>query len=382
MENMDAEVNQPKYRQILEDLRDKIRKGIYKTGQQVPTEMDLAKEYGVARQTVQSAFRELVNEGLVERRAGSGTFVRSSLEGKGKRLVLVRPVGEGWRTDIFGLVSQELKRLAGQSGYFVLEDVLLGQDEVKGNGELLTLIREEQINGVWFGAREWNPTNTARDKKLAEDLRAAKVAVVLIDRDVTTWPDRSDFDLVSMDNFHAGFRLGNHLLEGNGKTSLAFVCRPHSAPTVPARAAGLFEAMRLKRISPCPDWIQEGELNSKFFNQLLSNPRFDTFVCANDETAMALLSQLLTSGRKVPNDYRVASFDDTEAASKAIPVPLTSFRQPVLAIADAAFKRLVERIEKPSLSPQSILLTGDLRQRASTVRMGKSLAPAPRRPSA
>ena len=65
----------PKYFQIQELLSARIADGTYGLGQQMPTEGALALELGVSRQSVRTALLALVNEGMVERTAGRGTFV-------------------------------------------------------------------------------------------------------------------------------------------------------------------------------------------------------------------------------------------------------------------------------------------------------------------
>lgn len=67
----------PAYLRLAEGLRDAIRQGEYPVGGQLPTESKLASEFNLSRQTVRRAFLDLVNDGLVERIPGRGTFVAS-----------------------------------------------------------------------------------------------------------------------------------------------------------------------------------------------------------------------------------------------------------------------------------------------------------------
>jgi GntR family transcriptional regulator len=60
---------------LTELLRSRMREGAYGVGARLPTEMELAEEYGVSRQTVRRAYQSLVNQGLVHRTRGRGTFV-------------------------------------------------------------------------------------------------------------------------------------------------------------------------------------------------------------------------------------------------------------------------------------------------------------------
>jgi GntR family transcriptional regulator len=68
------------YRQIAEDLRQKIESGQLGHGTQLPTEMELRDTYDASRNTVRDAVRWLITRGLVETRPGHGTFVVGRVE--------------------------------------------------------------------------------------------------------------------------------------------------------------------------------------------------------------------------------------------------------------------------------------------------------------
>jgi GntR family transcriptional regulator len=66
---------QPIYRQIAEDLRQKIESGQLGPGSQLPTELELRELYDASRNTIRDAIKWLTTRGLVETRPGQGTFV-------------------------------------------------------------------------------------------------------------------------------------------------------------------------------------------------------------------------------------------------------------------------------------------------------------------
>ena len=72
--------NLPLYQRLQRALRDAIDRGILGTDDALPPERDLAGEFNVSRITVRKAIDGLVNEGLLVRRQGSGTFVRGRFE--------------------------------------------------------------------------------------------------------------------------------------------------------------------------------------------------------------------------------------------------------------------------------------------------------------
>lgn len=64
------------YKDVKSDILSKITKGDWGPGELVPNEVDLAAQYGCARATVNRAMRELVDDGIIERRRKAGTRVR------------------------------------------------------------------------------------------------------------------------------------------------------------------------------------------------------------------------------------------------------------------------------------------------------------------
>src|SRR5437868_1915631 len=71
------EMVKPRYRNIFESLSRDIMTGRYQPGQKFPSEAALVKRFGASRITVGHALRDLQHLGLVDRIAGSGTYVRS-----------------------------------------------------------------------------------------------------------------------------------------------------------------------------------------------------------------------------------------------------------------------------------------------------------------
>lgn len=83
----------PLYYQLATLLREKILSGQYSAGDQVPTEAEMVKEYGVSRITVRQAMGSLADEGLIRREAGRGTFV-TDLGARGDTLELDQSIEE------------------------------------------------------------------------------------------------------------------------------------------------------------------------------------------------------------------------------------------------------------------------------------------------
>jgi DNA-binding GntR family transcriptional regulator len=66
----------PVYLRVLEDLRMRIREGILTPGSRVPSRNAIIARYGVGETAAKHALQVLATEGLIEARAGSGSYVR------------------------------------------------------------------------------------------------------------------------------------------------------------------------------------------------------------------------------------------------------------------------------------------------------------------
>lgn len=68
-------MNLPVYIKIHNDLKQKIEAGSWQVGTRIPSERKLAETYHVSRMTLRQAVQTLIDEGLLRRAIGSGTFV-------------------------------------------------------------------------------------------------------------------------------------------------------------------------------------------------------------------------------------------------------------------------------------------------------------------
>ncbi len=137
----------PLYYQLKEVLRQQIRAGHLAPHSAIPSEPELVSRYHVSRATVRQALTELVNEGLLYRQHGKGTFVceprvqqtlseltslTTELKRRGKRpggLLLLSELARGTETmrRQLGLADEEqvvrLERLRSADGQFIAYEV-------------------------------------------------------------------------------------------------------------------------------------------------------------------------------------------------------------------------------------------------------------------
>ncbi len=81
--HLDAHSGAPPYVQIAQQVRQALRLGMLRVGDQLPTVREVVEKLAINPNTVLKAYRELEHEGLVVSRPGQGTFVVRSLAGEG-----------------------------------------------------------------------------------------------------------------------------------------------------------------------------------------------------------------------------------------------------------------------------------------------------------
>jgi len=273
-------------------------------------------------------------------------------------------------TEIFQVIGGEIAGLARVHNYGLIWGGS-GEPELDADAgpqhaeELCHQFIERRVSGVFFAPFELVPESDEINRRLAAMLREAGIPVILIDRDFVSYPFRSDFDLVGIDNMAGGYILAEHLLKV-GCRRLHFVAYPHSGPSVNARIAGVREALASSRIEPDPDWVHIGALDNKsFVHSLVTGRRPDAFICANDHTAALLLRALHQNDVSVPKDVRVVGFDDVSFAKLVSPA-LTTARQPCNELAVTAFYAMLERQVEPNLPPRHVMIMPQLVVRESS----------------
>ena len=93
--SLDPTLPDPLFRQLYAELRQGILAGRLRPGDRMPASRALAEEYGVSRNTILAAFDQLLSEGYLVTRGGSGTFVADNLPDLGPtRETVEAPVSE------------------------------------------------------------------------------------------------------------------------------------------------------------------------------------------------------------------------------------------------------------------------------------------------
>jgi hypothetical protein len=184
----------PKHRNIYEQIRNEIVAGQFGEGHRLPSEAELVARFQVSRPTVGRALRDLQLEGLITRRSGAGSFIRSSPT-LGMFGLIIPALGN---TEIFEPMCAEMARAAQSHKFNLLWGDSSG-DQQQGRNQAERLCQQyidRKVSGVFFAPLELTVDKEAVNRRIAKNLSAAGIPLVLLDRDVAEFPERSSFDLV------------------------------------------------------------------------------------------------------------------------------------------------------------------------------------------
>ncbi len=359
-----------KYLQIVDFVQGKITSGDYAAGQQIPTQIALARQFRTSRPTVEKALDALELKGLIIRKKGSGTFVSGNSDRGVTQLKIgflaPRPQVENdfehhFINMVFSRISNESKTnrfaLLGDTACFGNADNLLGHVL-----DTCDKFIRENIKGVFYVPVDFTEDNVKINQMICDKLDAAGIRIILIDRDICQAPERSRYDVIGINNRRASYRLTTHLIEMGLKAIYFVGCRLHSN-VVRERIEGFLAAMSAAGLTGrvVLDYdSKEVETSSLALQKLLKQkPRPQGVVCINDETAGVVMRDALKLKIELPGGLRITGFDDLPASS-LLYCPLTTIRQPVPFIARQAVARMFDRMANPDFPAMDIYISEQL----------------------
>jgi len=347
----------PKYKQIIDELQAEISRGRFKPGAKLPSEAALVKRFDTSRITVGRALRELQAVGIIDRVAGSGSFVRLQ-EGLREGLVFGLLIPDLGEVEVLDAICRGIANAPG-SDHALLWGHANHDKELKEQRalELCAQFIRRKVSGVFFAPLEFELTADKTNRKIIGLLQDANIPVVLLDRRVAQRTvqrhERSRLDMVGINNWQAGYLATEHLIKLGAK-HIGFLGYHAAASTIAGRMAGYRDALRDYGLPVEP-----------MENPSARSASLEAFVCVNDLVAAWLMQSLLKAGTNVPGDVGIAGVDDSSFSS-FLPVPLTTVRQPCREIGEAALRTMLDRIDRPKGPTRELLLDGQLIVRNST----------------
>ena len=358
-----------RHEDIFVELQRQLALAVWQPGDKLPTERELAEQFGASRPTISKVLSRLRDLGLIRRVVGAGTFATGPAQvpaASVKTLGLFIP-GLG-NCEIFEPICARIAELSHEFNFdLTWGSVPTGLGDADHDAHLRQTAQrfiDNGVDGVFFQPVELEPGSVNKNLRIASMFEQAQIPLVLLDSDFLAYPERSGHDLVGIDNVQAAWVLCSHFLE-RGARRVDFAWLPNTADTYSLRLVGYREALLRAGIEPRREYEHEGDPRDLAFVQGLYQGGARDLICVNDETAALFMRSLDQLGIRVPADVRIAGFDDMKYARLAH-VPLTTMRQPCRALGEVALRTMIERIANPALPPRMVGVPATLCVREST----------------
>ena len=319
----------------------------------------VAEAAGVSTATVSNALngKPSVSPGIARRVREAAEALGYAADNHASRLrsgkrALAGVVVPDLSNPMFGAFVSTLERAARRDGLDLL--VVSSANDPAEEAERLRAIRS------------WRPSGLIVipcDGGLAARLPpGAMPPVVVADR----IPDDPGFDLVAVDNAEAAGAIAAHLVAAGCRDGLV-VGSSLAISNVRerwdgARRAGAGMALAMLEGGLDPDGIRD-----RVRARLARRPRPDALFTLDHLSSLVAFRTLVDLGLEIGRDIAFASFDETEWMRLVSP-PVTAVRQPVEALAEAAWRQLVRRMDGDDGPPTTTRLACAIAIRGSTLR--------------
>lgn len=334
-----------KYKLLADILRRELRSGAIGQGQRLPTEKELSARYAMSRQTVRHALQILTDEGLIQRRQGSGSYpTPQSAAPQSMQIAVVVTFLDDY---IFPRVLHDAQNVLSQQGYSTA--VYVTDNRVGTEREILQRLLEEPPAGLLVEGTKTALPNPNLD--LYQQFRKLGIPIVFFH---SSYPGLTGSPCVADDNFGGGYALAQHLMaQGHRRIGGLFKSDDIQGPQRYQGVTCALRDMGLPIVDTAFCWYdtearlymvqhRDSELLRHFIHDRFNE--VTAVVCYNDEIAHLLIGHLLALGRRVPEDLALVSFDNSYY-SQIGPVRITSMRHKDHKTGDLAAQELLRLMQ-------------------------------------
>lgn len=357
---------QPLFLSLAQQLRERVDAGEWPDGARLPAERALASSYTVGINTVRRAVGQLVDEGVVVRRQGSGTYVSPRSRRPRRTIGVIVPS----RSYYFPAVVEGIAEVADAAGV-ALRVVSSEYDDA------LEIRRIRELLAAGCSGLLITPTLHLTDPAARLDLlRSLPIPVVLMERMPADGAPDDRLSAVCTDVVAGGYAAVRHLV-GQGRRRIGFLGRGDTA-SADAAWRGFQRAVDDLALPDIPRAVVRRQTWDHAaltdYAQRAVSTGLDGVVCLGDREATALLPRLRDAGLTTPDDVAVVAYDDEEAADAAL--PLTAVSPPKREVGRLATATVLRQMSRhDDRAPVRMLLQPVVRVRASTTNTRRSVQP-------
>lgn len=347
--------------QLFDRLKEEIAQGVYRSGEKIPGENELAEKYGMSRQTVRQALSLLEQELLIERRQGSGTYVRENAPRR-KRSWNVGVIATYISEYIFPSILRGIEGELSESGFFPLLSAT--KNRVDNERKILEDYIDKQIDGLIVeGTKSALPNPNI---PLYERLRGMGIPVVFFNG---YYPALGGCVAVTTNDRQGGLDAVNYLA-AHGHRKIGAIFKGDDMQGL-ERYAGYTRGLLENSLVLRDEWVLwfNSENRKTLFAEeydvrriLSAFSECTAVVCYNDEVAVKLVGALNAHGIEIPREKAVISFDNS-LLSEVSAVKITSFDHPKENLGACAARKLISMMN--GREEQSVQLDWGLNEKDS-----------------
>ena len=347
----------PLYLQVKQALAEWIGQDAYVPGARFVTEREVCERFGVSTTTAVRALNELVAEGLLVRRQGSGTFVADSpgTESAGAvprdhTVACILQTGGGGHV---GKLLAGLEATLSEHGYRMY--LKYSDNSAEREARAIREALAANVSGIVLYSAEGGT-----DPAVFDEVRRRRVPIVLVDRyrpDVPT-------DVVMPDNLAIGYEVTERLI-ALGHTRIATLWHETDCTSVRDRLAGHLKALRDHQLPVRPDLNVLRRYEAGVVERLLGLDEPPTvLLCGNGYALAQAVEDLVAQGLHVPGDIDLAGMDDA-GPFDILPLTAVAARLPSREIGVQAGELLHRRMTsaEPYRDVQHVVLPIQVRTR-------------------
>lgn len=337
--------NKPKYQVVIDWINEEIASGRMKLGDRLMSEEKLSEKFGLCRQTIRRATSQLVEESVLTRLQGSGTYVGQLVPHTPKKKHMnVAVVSTYYNSYIFPPTLRGIERTLSDAGYAMwlsFTDNRIEREKII----LEDILRKNNIDGLIVEAAKGALPNP--NLCYYKELQKRNIPIIFFN---DMYPELN-VPCVRLDDYRITYKATKFLLQaGHKKIAAIFKLDDGQGRR---RYSGYIAALREAEIrlnSRTTIWIDtDSELNLEEMEEHLFR-RIEGctgVVCYNDEVAVEVIDLALKRNIQIPQDLSIVSIDDSELAEMN-KVPFTSYPHPKDILGQKTAQNLLKMIENPA----------------------------------
>jgi GntR family transcriptional regulator of arabinose operon len=329
-----------KYMELVNWVKEKVRTNELKTGEKLYSEHEFSRMFHMSRQTVRHGISILEQENIVERKQGSGTFIKDAAGTKREKTGNIAVVTTYVDSYIFPNIIQGIENVTSAKGCNA--QISFTKNSHRKEAEVLkNILEKDNIDGIIIETTKSALPNP--NLALYEEMIRRKLPVLFLN----CYYPQMNIPHVSMNDKEVGRMAVNYLVEaGHQKVAGIFKSDDFQGHL---RYCGYRTGLSENGLPVMDEhvlWLDtedQRHMEDSIPRVLRRLQDCTACVCYNDEVAFTIVDICRKRGIRIPEELSIISIDDSNLA-ELCEVPLTSVGYPFMQIGRTIAENLLRMI--------------------------------------